>query len=151
MIIKTSMQLVSTTTCIVVFLLASCGSPQGGTPQGGTPAVPDQCFIDRINQPDISKSRDVQQLDCARSYPRMCTDAAIAAQAKCDADCLQYTKRRTIDPQTAGRLLACPADPVQTTIDAYNAATHCVRNPPGGTEMPYKVTCTVSYTCTCDP
>lgn len=93
----------------------------------------------------------MQQLNCASTYPSLCTAAAKDAQTNCDAACLQYTKRRTQDPQVPSQLLNCPADPVQTTIDAYNARAHCVQNPAGAVELPYKVTCTVSYACTCDP
>ena len=132
--------------CVIASLLIACNDPQGGTP-----ASPDQCIIDRVNQPSIAKADDVQQLNCASRYPQLCTAAALEAQTTCDTACLQFTKRRTQDPQNPTQLLNCPADPVQTTIDAYNAANHCVRNPAGGTELPYKVTCTVSYVCTCDP
>ena len=144
---KTTHYSVGLVIIILAITLSSCEGSKPGNPVEVAQVAPNRCFIDTITQPDISKTRRGNSLACTALYASACTDAAKAAQAKCDADCLAYTKRRPEDPNLPNDLKKCPADPVRTTIPAFDQKV-CV-DVPGSSSI--EATCKVSYSCTCDP
>lgn len=107
------------------------------------------CRIETITSPPITKSDTVQQdTQCKSKYYELCDQAFTDAQNSCNSACENFRKRGTsapTDPAVTGR--QCAANPIGTTIPLFNEQTHC--RDQGADD--FAVSCTLVYTCTCDP
>lgn len=99
------------------------------------------CQIDRIEMPAISQERRIGPQGCEATYYELCEELVVQAQEACSAICRRFNQRSL---QTTLLLEPCTADPVGTSIDAFDKARDCRFESDQSS-----VGCSLSFDCRC--
>lgn len=99
------------------------------------------CQINRVEMPAISQQRSVGPQGCEATYYELCEELVAQAQETCSAICRRFNQR---SQRTALILEACRAEPVNTSIDAFDEVRDCRLESDQSS-----VGCALSYGCRC--
>jgi len=100
-----------------------------------------RCNVDEIDIPAVTDRQKVGAEGCKTAYYALCEELVEQAQENCSNICQRFRKRRALQPF---ELKECVAEPIDTTIDAFNETRHCKF------EAEDKITnCTLDYDCSC--
>ena len=96
-----------------------------------------------------------QEGQCEESYWVACDEAVTKLDGKCAAACGKFRKREFRKRGTGGQLEPpCKANPVDASIDDYDNEYKKLcsgMSPRPDGSIPFKVSCSASAVCTCDP
>lgn len=121
------------------FALSALLTLLGAFPAGAE--EPARCNIDGIDIPAVSDRQKVGAEGCKTAYYALCEELVEQAQENCNNICQRFRKRRALQPF---ELKECIAEPIDTTIDAFDEVRHCK------IEAEDKIaSCTLDYDCSC--